>query len=99
MDQVCICGHVSVTHISGRHICSEYQCNCEWYEPEKRVPGRNFCDGCMEAMEEEAKGFGFDDEDMMEALASLGGDIADHICDRMEEPSIKCNCGCQLVIK
>ena len=39
-----------------------------------------------------------DDEDMMEALVSLGGDIADHICDRVEEPSIKCICGCQFAI-
>ena len=52
----------------------------------------------MEAIEEESYGFGLDEDGMEEALVSLGGDIADHICDRVEEPSIKCICGCQFAI-
>ena len=53
-----------------------------------------FCDGCWLAIEEETEGFGFDDDDMMEALSFMGGEIADHICDRVEDSSIKCNCEC-----
>ena len=105
MNQVCICGHASITHISGKHLCnardiheSDYTCNCEWYEPETKTVNRDFCDGCMEAIEEESYGFGLDEDGMEEALVSLGGDIADHICDRVEEPSIKCICGCQFAI-
>lgn len=54
-----------------------------------------FCDGCMEAIEEDSEGFGLDQEDMMEALSFMGGDIADHICDRVEDSSIKCSCDCR----
>ena len=94
MNQVCICGHASSTHFIGKNICAMDQCNCEWYEPEKRAPEQKFCDGCWLAIEEETEGFGFDDDDMMEALSFMGGEIADHICDRVEDSSIKCNCEC-----
>jgi hypothetical protein len=61
------------------------------------------CDGCMEAIEDEFSELGredltLDENIMVEALVSLGGDIADHICDRMEDASIKCICGCQFAI-
>ena len=96
MNQVCICGHASSTHFIGKNICAMDQCNCEWYEAsETKTVNKQVCDGCMEAIEEESDGFGLDEDGMMEALVSLGGDIADHICDRVEDSSIKCICGCR----
>lgn len=55
------------------------------------------CDSCLQAGEDEAQGFGLDNDQIVETvLLELGADIADHICDEVEtDGEIKCSCACR----
>ena len=56
------------------------------------------CDSCVMALEDET--FGELEEDVELLLTSLGGDIADHICDAIEsEGEIDCRCACARIEK
>ena len=51
------------------------------------------CDPCFEAGVEETSTD--EDEDVvLEFLQEMGADIADHVCDHVDEPEIECQCTC-----
>ncbi len=55
------------------------------------------CDSCSMAGEDEAEGFGLEEDDIVQVvLMDMGGDIADHICDATEtDGEVKCACSCR----
>ena len=92
--RVCICGHISSDHIRGRYFCQsqdiydpEWKCNCDWYESEPDTTSEN-CDDCLGVSDNGISGLA----ELYDALASMGDIMEDHLCSRMIEPSIRCDC-------
>ena len=55
------------------------------------------CEACVEAYYDEMGPFMLrdaTDDDIRIVLVLMGGDTADHICDRMEAPETTCSCAC-----
>ena len=93
--KVCICGHSRGDHMNGRHLCQsqdidqpEFKCNCDWYDTAPD-PSKSYCDDCILAVEDEGI-YGLAEQ--YDALALMGSDMADHECERLTEPSTRCDC-------
>ena len=54
------------------------------------------CGACIGAFQEDLGMIAGDAtlEEVGMFLAEMGGDIADHVCDRIEVPGTRCDCAC-----
>ena len=54
------------------------------------------CGACIDAFQEDLGMIARDAtrEEVGMFLVEMGGDIADHICDRIEIPGTRCDCAC-----